>query len=322
MHLLELGHLFDLALIGVAAVAAAGAFLAAEVVVGFAAGVGAAGAEAPALDLVEVGIHLIHLHAPALGIELAVGHQLADGDIGGPLVAQRGQLFTAMAALAAIGCFAPQHRLEGDACFWEGVIGQEALIGEHRQQRPAFQFFLECGKGFLLAVDLVFVFLLLLGEGCIEGVVAVEFLPQLARLSREPFAFCHQLFEPFDQLLRVGSIEGCVAWIEESFRQQLLAGSCERLIEQPQKALQQLSLLRFHPAQPGVGEGFFGTVAFAGLLDGIQHRLQFSRQSLEIEVSGDPAIEGVGQQLTAQDGRCIEIATRRAHLALKHRFGI
>ena len=49
LHLAQAGHLLHLAVVGVAAVAAAGALLAAEVVVGFAAGVGAGGAEAPAL---------------------------------------------------------------------------------------------------------------------------------------------------------------------------------------------------------------------------------------------------------------------------------
>ena len=274
MHLLELGHLFDLPLVGVAAVAAARAFLAAEVFIGLPAGVRASRAEAPTFDLVEVGIHLIHLHAPALGKELAVGHQFADGDIGGALVAQWWQFLAAVAALAASGCFAPQHRLERDAGFGEGVVGQKAFIGEHRQQGPAFEFFFQRGKGLLLSVDLIFVVLLLLGEGISAGGVAVVFLPQLAGFSGEAFALSNQLLEPPDQVFGKGGAKGKLGWIEEHFGQRLLAGVCERLIKQSEEAFQQLSLLGLAKAEPAIGEFATATFLFAGPLHGIEHFLQ------------------------------------------------
>ena len=138
LHLAQAGHLLDLAVVCVAAVAAAGAFPAAEVVVGFAAGVGAGGAEAPALGFVEVGVDLINPHAAALGIELAIGHQLADGHVGGAFVAQGRQILTAAAITTSpisrtARQLAPEHGFERHTRFREGVIGEEPFVGEHCQ---------------------------------------------------------------------------------------------------------------------------------------------------------------------------------------------
>ena len=89
LHLGQFDHIFDLARVGVAAVAAARTFLATEGVVRGLTGKRASRAEPPLLGLVERWIHLIHPHAAALGIELAIRHQFADGHVGRPFIAQR-----------------------------------------------------------------------------------------------------------------------------------------------------------------------------------------------------------------------------------------
>ena len=261
--------------------AATGAFPAAEVVVGFAAGVGAGGAEAPALGFVEVRVDLIDPHAPALGIELAIGHQFADGHVGGAFVAQGRQLLTAAAIARAAREFAPEHRFERHTRFRKGVVGQEALIGEHRQQGAAIELLAQLVVGALLAADGILGFLLLGGEAVLgplaELVVAIA---QLAGLSTEALAFGHQIPQPGEKLFGKGSFEGAgtarFSGGEQKVAQVVAAGGLHLLPEERQETLQQIDLMDLHPLQPGVGkQGRDG--AASGLLHPIEHRLELAR---------------------------------------------
>ena len=93
------------------------------------------------------------------------------------------------------------------------------------------------------------------------------------------------------------------------------------LAEQGAEALQQIDLVGLHPAQPGVGE-LLGDGAAESFLHAIEHRLELAWQRQRIEAARDPAIEAVGEQLAAQDRRCIEIAAGRIHLPLQHLAGV
>ena len=273
-------------------------------------GVRALPAEPPRLGLDLGDVHLVHHHPATLGIEGVVRRQFGDGRCAGALVLEGQRVGGATARLG----FAHDDRPQQDTLLRECVVRQQAFVGQHVEGRLPFNAADQARQRRALlhqTNQLGFVFLAAHGH----GLQLLDFFRRAFPLAFELVHVLRNAVELVDDL--PAQRAGFVFTAVDELRQPGLGRLGQRvpvgLIEQANKAVQQLAPVLLHVVEPGVWKLRHRLAA-----NRTEHGANLTRYRCRLTRLPHPAVQREGSQLPLQHRRCIQEDARRIHAAGHH----